>query len=132
MISKGLLSGGAIMVDVKNDEFVFEVKKGKEERRRSEVVEREKVEEKIIVGKGGSPLFIGTASELKTFFNPMFWFILDAWKKFRVGLPYNILDPDFIDILQLFQDHYEVNFSSNHVIIEYLGAIIKRLDSRRF
>jgi ATP-dependent Clp protease ATP-binding subunit ClpB len=44
MISKGLLSGGAIMVDVKNDEFVFEVKKGKEERRRSEVVEREKVE----------------------------------------------------------------------------------------
>jgi hypothetical protein len=89
-------------------------------------------EKKIIVGKGGSPLFIGTASELKTFFNPMFWFILDAWKKFRVGLPYNILDPDFIDILQLFQDHYEVNFSSNHVIIEYLGAIIKRLDSRRF
>jgi ATP-dependent Clp protease ATP-binding subunit ClpC len=44
MISKGLLSGGTIMVDVKNDEFVFEVKKGKEERRRSEVIEREKVE----------------------------------------------------------------------------------------
>lgn len=88
-------------------------------------------EAKVIVGKASSPIFIGTAHELKSFFTPIFYIIFDAWRKYRIGLPYNLQDPDLIDILQMFHEHYEHNFSQTNLIIEYLGAIIKRLDARR-
>jgi hypothetical protein len=91
-------------------------------------------ERKIIIGDPKSPMWIGSAVEARTFFTSDFWRLVDVWRKFHIGLglpcagPWTANQPDIVEIVQSFEEHWRTHFSPETVQRLYIEAIIKRLD----
>lgn len=84
-----------------------------------------------IIGDIDHPIMFCKKGEIKGFFNEEFFEYFTIWRYFHygMGLPggktWDALDPDFVETITTMEEHYEHYFSMDHVIIQYLEALIK-------
>jgi len=82
----------------------------------------------------GRPIYACRKDEVKNLFDTHFWSCFEAWQHFHngFGLPrggsWSEYDPDFINIIMQMEMHFKNNFSLEIVMVQYLEAIIKRMD----
>lgn len=80
------------------------------------------------------PIYVCRKDEVEGLFDDQFWLYFEAWQYFHngFGLPHggswSQYDPDFVNMIMRMEMHYKNNFSYDNVIVQYLEAIIKRID----
>jgi hypothetical protein len=84
-----------------------------------------------LIGDGDNPVLIIKKGEVQSLFNDRFYHICDLWKNYHYGKNGLIdfremeLDPEIVDCIIAMEQHHEMNFSSEYVMIKYLEALLK-------
>ena len=88
-----------------------------------------------VIGDGDNPIMILKKGEVPKLFDENFFYMFNVWNYFHngFGLPdgksFSEYDPELINGLLSFEQHYKAHFETSGVIVKYLEAIIKRLDA---
>lgn len=91
-----------------------------------------------VIGPGDNPVYICKKGEVKELFSEDFFFCYEVWRYFNAGFglpdgrPWGDQDPGLMEAIMAMENHYRRNFSMSYAMIQYIEAIIKRLDKRVF
>ncbi len=87
-----------------------------------------------VIGPGDAPILICKKGEVHDLFSQDFFYYYEIWRYFHGGMgfpdgrPWGEQEPIMVENILAMETHYRRHFSMSNVMIQYIEAIIKRMD----